>query len=338
MKKIGILYILLATVACTNKKNAPDVSSIKIDIQTTRFEKDFFALDTTHLDLCLQKLYEKNKGFSQDFFFNILGTPPDSVAKDAKLFLQSYKSIYNASIATFADFSSTENAIKEGLKYVHHYFPAYPLPTKIITFIGPLNSYAGILTPNNGLAIGLQLYMGKDFSVYQTDEVQNMYPSYISRRFEPVYIPVNSMKNIIDDLFSNFQDKHQNGGQLIEKMIDEGKRLYVLDAFLPYTADTLKIGYTANQLKTCFKSEENIWAYFVQADLLFQNDPSMINTYVTDGPNTSELGTNSPGNIGLFVGWQIVKTWMEKHDKTTLQQLIQTPSKQIFQEAKYKPH
>jgi hypothetical protein len=260
------------------------------------------------------------------------------VGKDAKLFLKTYKSIYDASTIKFKDFSSTENAIKKGLKYVHYYFPTYPLPTTLITFIGPLNSYAGILTPNNGLAIGLQLYMGIDFSVYQTDEVQNMYPSYISRRFEPAYIPVNGMKNIIDDLFSNFQDKHQNGGQLVEKMIDEGKRMYILDAFLPSMADTLKIGYTAKQLKTCYKSEQNIWAYFVQADLLFQNDPSMINTYVNDGPNTSELGTDSPGNIGLFVGWQIVKKWMEQHNKTSLQQLIQTPSKQIFQEAKYKPH
>ena len=111
-----------------------------------------------------------------------------------------------------------------------------------------------------------------------------------------------------------------------------------MDAFLPYTPDSLKTGYTQQQLTNGFAAEKEIWTYFVENDLLYQTDPTIVSPYVNDGPKTTELGEWSPGNIGQFVGWQIVKKWMDKNDKASLKQLIQTPSKQIFEEARYKPH
>ena len=42
-----------------------------------------------------------------------------------------------------------------------------------------------ILLTTDAMAIGLQLYMGKNYSLYQTEAGQELYPAYISRRFEP---------------------------------------------------------------------------------------------------------------------------------------------------------
>ena len=339
MNKIVIcLLVVFLSIGCHSKKKIPDVSTIKVELKTVRFEKDFFAIDTNNMDKSLQTLYTNHRGFTQDFLYNILGIPqnPDSVMASTKQFISTYRNIYTSSVTPFTDFTPIENEVKKGLQYVNYYFPKYPLPKKIITFIGPLNSYAGIITPDNSLAVGLQLFLGKDFNVYQSDEVLNMYPSYISRRFEPKYIPVSCMKNIIDDIFIMNQPPKRST-QLIEKMIDEGKRLYVLDALMPYTADSLKSGYTQLQIDNSIASEKNIWAFFVESDLLYQTDPTLINPYVNDGPNTAELGDKSPGNIGQFVGYQIVKKWMDKNDKVELQRLIQTPPKQIFDEAKYRP-
>lgn len=338
MKKVVALLLMATLLGCSHKKKIPDVSDIKVDLKTIRFEKDFFAIDTNNMANGLQTLYNKQGGFALDFFYNILGIPqsPDSVIHDSKLFIASYKNIYNASVQPFANFQPIEDQVKKGLQYVHYYFPKYPLPNKLVTFVGPLNSYAGIITPNNTLAIGLQLYMGRNFSVYQSDEILNMYPPYISRRFEPEYIQVNCMRNIVDDLFTIYQPAKKST-QLIEQMVDEGKRLYVLNAFLPNVPDSLKTGYTQQQLDNSYASEKTIWTYFVEGDLLYQTDPTIVGPYVNDGPKTSELGEGSPGNVGQFVGGQIIKKWMEKNDKITLQQLIQTPAKQIFEEAKYRP-
>jgi uncharacterized protein YjaZ len=121
-------------------------------------------------------------------------------------------------------------------------------------------------------------------------------------------------------------------------MIEAGKRLYLLDHLLPETADTLKTGYTAKQLEGCLENEKNIWSFFIQNNLLYIIDPEMVRDYMSDAPNTPTLGQASPGFIGQFVGWQIVKKWMsQQQESSNLKQMMNTPAKTIFEQSKYKP-
>ena len=319
-------------VGCRQKKDIPDVSHINISLQVERFEKDLFTIDTGHIAASLEGLNKKHPGFTQDFFYNILGTPPDSVPIQVPAFIKSYADLYTFADKKFADIGPITEQVKEGFRFVHHYFPSYKLPAKLITFIGPINSYGSILTPD-AMAVGLQLYLGNDYPLYKTQQGQEMYPLFISRRFEPAYIPVNGIKNIIDDMYP----LNTMGRPLIEQMVESGKRMYVLDRLLPNLADTLKTGYTAKQLAGCYASEKNIWTFFIQNDMLYNTDPNVTRDYMNDGPNTTALGEESPGNIGQFVGTQIVKKWMEKNEKIPLPVLMTTPAKKIFEEARYKP-
>ena len=330
-----LLLSVLLLSACGNKKNIPDVSDIKVDLTVKRFEKDFFAIDTNHIEASLNKLQQQYGTFLNDYLYNILSLPaaPDSVAKNIKLFVHDYKPVYDSAALLFSSFDKPENEIHKGLQLTKYYFPRYPLPKQIITYIGPFEGYSNVLTAS-GIAVGLQLYFGKSFSVYQTDFFRELYPDYQSKRFESGYIAVNSMTNLINDIYP----PPSSSKTLIEQMVEEGKRAYVLDALLPETADTLKTGYTAAQLKGCYANEAAIWNYFIENNLLYVNDPSQLRDYTNDAPKTEALGPDSPGNIGLFIGWQIVKKWMDKKgDKMTLPQLLTTDAKQIFGEAKYKP-
>lgn len=324
--------VMALLLACQSKKRIPDVSGIVVKLQTERFEKDFFSIDTLHMDTALQQLRKLHPGFTEDFLFNILATSPDSATKDSRLFIRSYRDMYLASQQKLKDFAEVEAAVKKGLQFVKYYFPGYKLPERLITFIGPINSYGNIITPN-ALAVGLQVYLGKDYPLYLSSQGQQMYPTFISRRFEPEYIPVNCMKNIIDDMYPD----QTMGKPLVEQMVEAGKRQYVLDKLLPETADTLKTGYTKQQLDGCYASEKNIWSFFLQNDMLYSTDPNLSRDYMNDGPNTQALGEASPGNIGQFVGTQIVNKWMEKQKDLSLEALLHTPAKKIFDEAKYKP-
>ena len=327
--------LLFFFFACGNKKQIPDVSDIKVDVTVKRFERDFFAIDTNHIEASLSKLQQQYGGFLNDYLYNILSLPavPDSVVNNVKLFIRGYRSVYDSAEQRFSSLDKPESEIHRGLQLTKYYFPTYSLPKQIITYIGPFEGYSNVLT-SSGIAVGLQLYLGTKFSVYQTDYIREVYPDYQSRRFEENYIAVNSMTNIINDIYPP-----QTGAKtLIEQIVEEGKRMYVLDALLPETEDTVKTGYTAAQLKSCYTNEALIWNYFIENNLLYINDPSQIRDYTNDAPKTEALGPNSPGNIGLFIGWQIVKKWMdEKGNKPTLPQMLQTDAKQIFQEAKYKP-
>jgi hypothetical protein len=326
----GLAVVVL--FACSDKPPVPDVSGIQVPLNTVRYDTAFFHLDTNHVSSGLQQLYQRYPGFTQDFLYNILGTSPDSAQKDAAHFISSYYSLYRDADKLFSNIKSTEAAVKRGLQFAHHYFPAYPLPKQLIYFIGPINSFGNIIT-RDGLAVGLQLYMGKDYPLYLTEAGQQLYPRFVSRRFEPAYIPVNCMKNIIDDMYP----ERSSGNTLAERMVESGKRQYLLSLLLPETPDTLRTGYTEQQLKGCYESEKNIWSFFVQNDLLFSTDPNMGRDYLNDGPNTPVFGDASPGNIGQFVGTQIVKKWMKNNRAVTPDQLMKTQAKKIFEEAKYKP-
>lgn len=340
----GMMALLLAgwmLAACGDKRQVPDVSGIKVQLQVLRFEQDLFNMDTTDMNRSMDQLSRKYPLFLGDMLGNVLGLPrSDSALPILKSFIASYRPVYMATQAAFKDFSSYQQAIEKGLQFTAHYFPEYKLPQQLITFIGPMDalftgstaSYGDVMT-QSGPAIGLQLHLGMNSDVYKAGLESGITYAYQVRRYTPETIPVNVMKNIVDDMFPYKAD----GAALIEQMIEKGKRLYVLDQLMPYTADSLKIGYTKAQLELCDEHEADIWNFFVKNELVYSIEPTINKEYIEDGPKTQVLGEGVPGYLGLYVGWQIVKTWMKKQGKLPMQELMRKDARALFNEAGYKP-
>jgi hypothetical protein len=334
-----VFFITLFGFACTQKPKVPNVSHIAISLTTQRFEENFFAIDTNNIQPTLQQLNTQYQGFAQDFVFNILGIPqnPTAINSNVKAFIGSYYGIYTDAkkMYTPTKLKAIEQQVQQALQYTKYYFPNYKAPTGIITFVGPLNSYANIVTTNNKLAIGLQLYMGSNYAAYQTEQSLQLYPTYVSKRFAQEYIIVNCVKNIVDDIV--LQQPTIKSNNLIEEIIAMGKQQYLQHALLPSIPDSLQFGYTAQQTEDCYNNEKAIYTMFVNNNLLFETDRNIIAPFITDGPNTETLGKDSPGNIGAFMGYRIVQKWMQQQKNISLTQLLQTPPQTIFNEAKYKP-
>lgn len=337
MKKTGLVFLIVAGLFSCKDKNVPDVSNVKVELTVKRFEQDFFAIDTNHVMASLNQLGEKYPLFLGDFLFNIMELPgiSDTSTRELALlgkFIGDYKTVKDSADKVFRNFNTIEKDVRKGLQFVKYYFPAYKAPVQLITYIGPMEGYSDVIT-RDALAVGLQLHMGSNYSLYRSSIGQAVFPDYISRRFTPDYIAVNCMKNIINDIAPE-----KGGSQpLVEQMVEKGKRLYVLDKILPYTADTLKTGYTAAQLKGCYENEGMIWNHFLINNLLFNIEPVHIKSYMEEAPSTPELGDRSPGAIGIFVGWQIVKKYMSKHPGLSLNELLNTDPGKIFEESKYRP-
>lgn len=336
MRKIFYFILPACLFFSCNNNHIPNVLGIKVELKVQRFEKDFFSIDTNNILSELQRLKIKYPLFINDFTSQILGfnaaTPPDSLIKYIHLFIRDYRFVKDSADKLFGNFEQQAAEIKKGLQFVKYYFPQYKAPDKIITFIGPFDGYSDVITAD-AFAVGLQLHMGSNFSFYKSDISRDIFPEYISDKFTPEYISINCIKNIIDDMFP---DKSA-GKALIIQMVEKGKRLYLLDKFLPYTPEYLKIGYTKIQLKDSYTNEAVIWDFFLNNDLLNNTDQNIVKNYIGDNPKTQELGEGSPGNIGAFSGWQIVKKYMEKNPKTTLQQLMKTEAREIYNQSKYKP-
>lgn len=328
-------FLIVLFYACSGPK-VPDVSKISVNLKVHRFEKDFFSSDTSDITGSLYALTQKYPYFIPNFLSEVLNVDPrwpaDTTARYIKQFMEAYRPVYDTAEKIYSSFTQPEKEIKQALQFLKYYFPAYDAPENIVTYIGPLDGYGDILDKDVAY-VGLQHHLGKTYSLYSTPLVQETYPGYITQRFEPITISVNLMKNIVSDMYPEaFEDR-----ALIIQMVEKGKRLYLLQQLLPYMKEYLLIGYSEEQMKECYAHERSIWDLFIQNNLLQSTDYGLIRNYVGESPKTVELGDASPGNIGSFAGWQIVKHYMNSHSNLTPKQVMATSAEKIFHDAKYKP-
>jgi len=336
MKKYLQLLFLLFIIACKTGKKSPDTSGIPVTVHIERFDQAFFAIDTNHIQQALLDLAGRYPYFINDFAVNILGTSPLSDTSNnaffiCRRFISGYEPVRDSLELKFADMRPIEKELKKGFQHVRYYFPKYNLPPKVVSYIGPFDA-PGVALTRFTLAIGLQLYAGKQFPFYLSRQGQDLFPLYISRRFEPEYVVPNCMKALAEDMFPD----QSQGKPLIEQMIEKGKNWWLIDQFLPETADSLKTGFTQKQLNWCESNEGQIWNFFLDQNL-YSPDPDLIKNFIGDAPSTQGMPDASPGNIGQWVGWRIIQKYVSLHPDITPLQLMQTPDRTIFDEAKYKP-
>src|SRR5690606_15277069 len=93
-------------------------------------------------------------------------------------------------------------------------------------------------------------------------------------------------------------------------------------------------------LKWAQDFESDTWAFFLGEDLLYNSDYLKIQKYLSEAPFTPGLGANndSAPKLGIYIGWQIVNSFMEKQNEITLQQLmLEQDEQKILRLAKYRP-
>jgi hypothetical protein len=340
---LATVLFLLIIGGCKTKDSLPDISKVKLNLSVQRFDQDFFSLDTLQLQQSLGALQQKYPDFLSIFLQRIVGI---SEPGQVPLYYRLYRPIYDSAQLIFKNFETQRAGIEEGLRYAKYYFPGYTPPVKIVPVIGPMNTREDLARMGNGdytpnfigpdfIGISLQFYLGNRFSLYNDEYfINNVAPLYRSRRFSKEYIIPEVMKLVADDIYP---DK-SNTQPLITQMIEKGKQWWLLDKFLPKTPDSLKTGYTEEQLEWCEKNEGLIWGYIIKNENLYAIDPATIQIYIGEGPFTQGFSEEaSPGNIGQWIGWQIVKKFAESHKDLTPDQLTKTSAKQILDEAKYKP-
>ena len=115
--------------------------------------------------------------------------------------------------------------------------------------------------------------------------------------------------------------------------------MYLLDLYLPAISDKLKIGYLEPKLDWAVANEEDIWKYFIERKLLFSTDTKLNKRFLDNAPFSKfylENDNQSPGRIGIWLGWQIVRSYMQNND-VSLQQLLKINDLDLYKKSKYKP-
>lgn len=342
MKNILLVFCFgLILFSCKSDSKTPDVSRINVDLKLERFDRDFFSIDTNNVLAGLNQLNAKYPVATPVFLQYVLGLDSSNTLDGVKNFIRLSDKLFDTINTVFQSTEALERDFKKAFQYVKYYFPNYSVP-KIATIAGPVDALA---ISDNGptpdflrpglLGISLQFYLGKNFSVYNDPFfIENVAPAYRSRRFSKEYIIADAMQLIVSDMFP---DK-SSGKPLIEQMVEKGKQWYLLDKFLPFIPDSIKTGYTQQQLEWCKENEGMIWTYIVKNEDLQSLNPSVLQIYIGESPFTQGFPTEySPGNIGQWIGWQFIKKFVEKNPDMKPEEIMQATPERIITEAKYKP-
>jgi hypothetical protein len=328
--------LLLTISSCNNKKDEPDISKIQVNVTIQRFDQDFFSIDTNNLVAGLRQVALKHPGFFTDFMQEILGVQASDSSSNTLLvtreFIRGYKPIFDSLQLLYKNSDDLQKELEDAFRYVRYYFPTYDIG-KVILFLGPFDA-PGVASTKSGLAIGLQQYAGKDFSVYQSGPLQQLFPLFISRRFAQEYIVSNVMKAVIEDIFPD----RSSGKALLDQMVEKGKQWWLLDKLLPNTPDSLKTGYTQQQLDWVNENEGLIWSTIVRNEDLNSLNPEIIQAYIGEGPFTQGFSQElSPGNMGQWIGWRIIQKYAAKNPDMTPTDIMRADPREILDQAKYKP-
>lgn len=335
----NLVYLILISLLLSNcKQNRMDVdvSDVKIKpIVTLRLENDLFSLNETNYSEKTSQIKKKYGTFYDRYIFSFLNKRGayDSTSKlsilkfiadkDMKNACKYVKTIYNDD--KIKELNAEINTCAKRFKY---HFPDRHLPKNLVTCTNCFNYSIAYVDSN--LVVGLDNYLGDTAIFYQMLQL----PQYKTRCMNQNYILPDLVRGWLLTEFDNSEPVNT----LVYHTIFYGKLYYCMSALLPDTPDSLLIGYTKKQLDYCKANEKNSWAFFAEKNRLYENNLKIVQELTAEGPFTGAISRQCPPRIAMWVGWQIVKSYMDKNENVTLEQLMmEKDAQKILSKSKYRP-
>ena len=313
MKKY-IFYIIFLILLNSCKGNDNKISN-SYPLTIERFDKFFY--ESTPNDLFDLK---KNYPF-------LFPEQYDNKVWISRLNDSVQKQIYSEVNLVFSNLDNEKSEIQSFYNNFTSYFPKYELP-RLITLISDVEYENRVILADSLLLIGLDNYLGSE------------HPFYSSM---PKYISDNLIRRmIISDIaeeYAYYVIPRVNFYTFLDKIIFYGKVLYFKDIMLPKLEDRHKIGYSNLNMDWARQNEHYVWTYFVEKQLLFSSENKLITRFINNAPFSKfylSIDNESPGMIGRFIGWEIVKSYMKNNNTTFIEMILMNPM-DIYNKSKYKP-
>lgn len=317
MKYIFFVFISIIMFSCKKEsQQKKEIDSINIDIKTERLD-----------ELLANASINDFSKLKQAYPFMFSNNDTDSTwveTKNDTIQLQLFDEVKKV----FPNFSDTEEEIESLYNHIKYYFPEFN-PPRIITTTSYVDYRNSIIVTDSIVVVALDTYLGSEHEFYGS------IPKYIRENLKK--------EQIVVDLAGKYAEKYiyqKQNKTLLDEMIYFGKQLYFKGVVIPFKTEAERIGYSQAQLEWAIANESYIWRYFVERELLFSTDAKLPSRFINPAPFTKfyleDIDTESPGRLGQYIGWQIVKAYMKQND-ITLKEMLITSADDIFNNSKFKP-
>lgn len=318
MKRIIIFFIITVVVISCKKESSleAEISKINLDTHIERFDLLFAKVNAESLPNLKQAYPFMFSEKYEDSFW--IEKASDSIEK----------LLYKEVEKTFDDFEPVELEIESLFNHLKYYFPEIRIP-RVITTTSDVDYRNRVIVTDTIVVLALDNYLGSSHEFYENI---------------PVYIREDLKKEqIVVDLAGEYAKKYifqPSNKTFLDEMILFGKQLYFKDVMIPFKNEASRIGYTKEQLDWAMANESYIWRYFIERELLFSTDTKLASRFLTQAPFSKfyleGIDAESPGRIGQYIGWQIVKAYME-NNKVSLKEMLMANPEDIFNNSKFKP-
>ncbi len=317
MKKYLVLLLFgVFLVSCNNDSAVEkEIAKIPINVEIIRFDKAFAAANPSDLP--------KLKAEFPSFFPQQYN---DSIWVE-KLTDTLQDQLEQEVLKTFSDDAPLQDILVPLFQHIKYYFPQFTTPVVVAT-TSDVDYRNKVILADNMLVLGLDNYLGADHYFYEGIE------RYVTKEMKASQIGPD-----VAEKYARQYIKIPNTRSFLGQIVYFGKELYLMDLWLPNATDADKIGYTEAEYQWAEENEEYMWRYFIEKELLYSTDPKLAARFVSPAPFSKfylEIDNESPGMLGRYLGWKIVRAYME-NNKTDVPQLMALEADEIFTNSKYKP-
>ncbi len=326
----------------------PDVSDIDVPLTVLRFDRDLAALDTARIPAELARLDAEYGSFTDAFFTHLVPVrrgdfSPAEGANVLKAYLDfplthRVDSVVldrfptDASAGAGPQVQGMADALQQALRYYRYYLPDAPVPDTLVTFDTHFE-LAAFLYGTGQLAAGLDFFLGPDFDYEQVNPEEPIFSAYLAQSYTPDNFAGKLMRVVVEDRFPA-----PRSGRLLDYLIYEGKKLYLLQLVQPETPEHLIYEVTPDEMDWLRDNETAIYAYLQRENELYATDVNKIKKYTGPAPYSPGMPPESPGGAVNYLGRQIVAAFMAANPDLTVPELLAiTDGQEILRRARYKP-
>ena len=327
MKNVVILFLFTISLlfSCSDERLNIDTSGINVQLNFKHYEQDLFTIDRNNIESSLDALASKHPAFISDDYKEPTKLQELNTYLNNELNTKLFKD-WEAKIGTY---NAIETELNNAFTHFKHYYPNDSTPT-IYTYISGVNYEEPIIIDNNNIIIGIDMFYGKNYKAYQQLKI----PQYLSRTYDKKYITPIVFREFITQKFAPFF----SGKTMLENMISLGKVEYFIEAVTPQLHDSIRFQFTTSQMNWCYGHEKAFWKHLTIKGLLFSNDYHTYKRFLQPGPFASSMERESPARIGIYIGYRIVKDFMDENPEVSLNELMtNTNFTAIFKASKYNP-
>jgi hypothetical protein len=323
--RIFVLFALLLCFSCSGKKMYGEE---KPEFEILRFDKDLYQyLVNNEPDSALEKYKD---------FLDVFGERVIHIGKSDSvgfyLRLRKYFSeptlmnLYKSEQDSLNDISEINHELSKGLTVFFEQFPQVK-PTKVFLHVSGLNQ--SIIVTDDILSLSADKYLGANFPLYQSFFYDYQRQLMTQDRIVPDYL--------LGFLMANFPFKGDED-MLLDRILYEGKLRYALSRLLLDRQVWEYVGYNKEQYLWCSDNQSQLWKTILENQHLFTANYLTTTQYLKEAPNTAFLPTESPGRVGVWLGYQIVIAYMKQNPHISLLQLMEmTDYRELLKQSKYKP-